>query len=752
MNNPSTIKQTFPVLEMTCAACAVSVESILKDTQGVKEASVNYANQSALVEFDPKIATPANLQQAVRSMGYDLVIEIEDPQSIKEEAQRNHYSDIKKRTLWSAILTIPVVIIGMFFMDFEYGNYISLVLSAPVVFYFGRSFFVHAFKQARHGKANMDTLVALSTGIAFIFSLFNTFFPEFWHERGLHAHVYYEAAAVVITFISLGKLLEEKAKSNTSSALKKLMGLQPKTVKAIVDGIEMELPISQVKVGYILVVRPGEKIAVDGVVQSGQSYVDESMITGEPVPVEKKQGEKVFAGTINQKGSFEFEAQKVGADTLLSQIIKMVQEAQGSKAPVQKLVDKIAGIFVPIVIGISILTFATWMMVGGEDAFTHALLTSVTVLVIACPCALGLATPTAIMVGVGKGAENNILIKDAESLELAHKVTAVILDKTGTITEGKPTVTDLIWENETPENKQILYSLEALSEHPLAEAVVNRLKEDGISGVPLDQFESITARGVKAIANERTYYIGNKKLMEENGIILSDSLTSKASQFQQEAKTVIYFASVPVTSNGTSVSAERGAGGEAVLAIADKIKATSKAAIQTLQERGIAVYMLTGDNQQTAQAVAKQLGLNDFKAEVMPSDKSDFVKKLQSEGQVVAMVGDGINDSQALAQADVSIAMGRGSDIAMDVAKMTLITSDLQSIPKALNLSTKTVMSIRQNLFWAFIYNVIGIPIAAGILFPVNGFLLNPMIAGAAMALSSVSVVGNSLRLKFAKI
>lgn len=732
------IKQSFPVLEMSCAACAVSVESTLINTKGVKNASVNYANQSALVEYDPKIATPSDLQTVIRSIGYDIIIETEDVQAIKEEAQINHYNEIKRRTLWSAILTIPVFIIEMFFMDLPNGDYISMLLSAPVVFYFGRSFFVNAFKQARHGRANMDTLVALSTGIAFVFSIFNTFFTDFWHERGIHAHVYYEAAAVVITFISLGKLLEEKAKSNTSSAIKKLMGLQPKTIKAIVDGVEIELPISQVKVGYLLVTRPGEKIAVDGLVKSGQSYVDESMITGEPIPVEKKVGEKVFAGTINQKGSFEFEAQKVGSDTLLSQIIKMVQDAQGSKAPVQKLADKIAGIFVPVVIGISILTFIIWMIVGGENAFTHALLTSITVLVIACPCALGLATPSAIMVGVGKGAENNILIKDAESLELAHKVTAVILDKTGTITEGKPSVTDWVWEKETQENKQILYSLETLSEHPLAEAVVNKLKEEGITGTQISHFESIIARGVKALVNDRTYYIGNKRLMEENGINISDTLADKAGQFLLEAKTVVYFAHTLQV--------------EAVIAISDKIKASSKAAIQTLQEKGIAVYMLTGDNQQTALAIAKQLGLNDFKAELMPSDKSDFVKKLQSEGHIVAMVGDGINDSQALAQADVSIAMGRGSDIAMDVAKITLVTSDLQSIPKALKLSSKTVMGIRQNLFFAFIYNVIGIPIAAGILFPFNGFLLDPMIAGAAMALSSVSVVSNSLRLKFAKI
>lgn len=736
-----TIKQSFPVLEMTCAACAVSVESMLNATEGVKEAAVNFANQTALVEYDSSVVQPTDLQNAVRAIGYDLVVNVEDPQAVKEEAQLKHYQEIKTRTIWSIILAIPVVVIGMFFMDLPYGNYISMVLTAPVVFYFGRTFFIHAWKQARYGKANMDTLVALSTGIAFIFSVFNTFFPEFWHSRGIHAHVYYEAAAVVIAFISLGKLLEERAKSSTGSAIKKLMGLQPKTVVVLVDGVEMELPIASVKVGNIILVRPGEKIAVDGIVTSGSSFVDESMISGEPVAVEKKMGEKVFAGTINQKGSFQFEAHKVGGDTILAQIIKMVQEAQGSKAPVQKLVDKIAGIFVPIVIGISILTFITWMLLGGDNAFTHALLTSVTVLVIACPCALGLATPTAIMVGVGKGAENNILIKDAESLELGHKVNAIILDKTGTITEGKPMVTDMLWtegESSFESLKNILYTIEVQSEHPLAQAIVDKLKESNVQSLELSEFESITGKGVQATAYGNQYYLGNQKLIEENKIEISAKIKSIASQWQSEAKTVVYF------SNQSTVLA--------LVAIADKIKASSKEAIASLQNKGIDVYMLTGDNSQTAKAVANQVGLKHYKAEVLPSEKADFIKQLQADGKVVAMVGDGINDSHALAQADVSIAMGKGSDIAMDVAKMTLITSDLNSIPKALNLSTKTVMGIRQNLFWAFIYNVIGIPLAAGVLYPINGFLLDPMIAGAAMALSSVSVVSNSLRLKFAKI
>lgn len=731
------IQQTFPVTGMTCAACAVSVESILKSSAGVIDARVNFANQTAWAEYDTEKTSPAELKKSIQSIGYDILIDVENSSELQEQIQADRYREIKIHTIWSSVLALPVFIIGMFFMDWSYAPWISMVLTAPVLFWFGREFFVNAFKQARHGKANMDTLVALSTGIAFIFSVFNTVYPEFWHARGLHPHVYYEAASVIIAFISLGKLLEERAKSNTSSAIKKLMGLQPKTVRIISGDTEQEVAISSVVEGNIIIVRPGEKIPVDGIVLSGSSYIDESMITGEPVPVKKENGSPVFAGTINQKGSFQFKAEKVGSNTLLAHIIKMVQEAQGTKAPVQKLVDKISGIFVPVVIVISVLTFITWMLVGGEDAFSHALLTSVTVLVIACPCALGLATPTAIMVGVGKGAENHILIKDAESLELGHKVNAIILDKTGTITEGKPVVNAIEWSAEAPAGnqvKEILYSLEIQSEHPLAEAVINHLKGEGISGTPLASFESITARGVKGMVNNRAYYAGNKALLAENNIHLDKELGLKAADYQDKANTVIYYADEEQVL--------------AVIAIADKVKATSAKAIEALQHMGIEVFMLTGDNEQTAKAVAKEVGIRQFKAEVLPSDKAGFVKDLQSQGKIVAMVGDGINDSQALAQANVSIAMGKGSDIAMDVAKITLITSDLSAIPKALKLSKRTVQTIRQNLFWAFIYNIIGIPLAAGVLYAYNGFLLDPMIAGAAMALSSVSVVTNSLRLK----
>ncbi|WP_420457788.1 heavy metal translocating P-type ATPase [Neolewinella sp.] len=727
---------TFPVTGLSCASCAVSVETILSKVAGVRDVTVNYANATARVDFDPDLISAAELRAAVQAVGYDLLIDTEDPDAAQEDIKEAEYETIKRRTLWATVFTLPVFVIGMFYMDWPAGRWISLVLAAVVLFVLGRHFYVGAYKQARHGTANMDTLVALSTGIAFLFSVFNTLYPQFWLARGLEPHVYYEAATVIVVFISLGKLLEERAKSNTSSAIKKLIGLQPKTVRAVVDGQEVELPIGEVRVGQTLIVRPGEKIPVDGQVTTGESYVDESMITGEPVPVRKHGGEAVFAGTVNQRGSFRFAAEKVGGATLLASIIRMVREAQGSKAPVQKLVDKIAGIFVPVVIGIAILTFIAWMILGGEDAFSHALLASVAVLVIACPCALGLATPTAIMVGIGKGAENNILIKDAESLELGHRVDAIVLDKTGTITQGKPSVTAEHWEGVADAGavKGILRAGESLSEHPLARAVVDWLEDQRLIDAEVTDFESLTGRGIRFVHGPNTYFVGNQRLLDEEGIRASDDLKFRADTLREQANTVVFMAR-----NREAIG---------IVAIADPIKESSASAIRSLHEKNIGVYMLTGDNQQTAAAVARQVGLDDYRAEVLPADKADFVRELQQRGKTVAMVGDGINDSQALATADVSIAMGHGSDIAMDVAKMTLITSDLAAIPRALELSKLTVRGIRQNLFWAFIYNLIGIPIAAGLLYPINGFLLDPMIAGAAMAFSSVSVVLNSLRLK----
>ncbi|GAA6486688.1 heavy metal translocating P-type ATPase [Bacteroides uniformis] len=747
MTDKNIVQETFPVLGMSCASCAARIEKTLNRQSGVKIAAVNYASATATVEYDPKNCSSEALQQAVQAAGYDLLIN-RDGNTLEEaeEAHNKKFTTLKLRTVWAVILSLPVVIIGMFFMDMPYANPIMWTLSTPIVFWLGRGFFSSAWKQLRHGSANMDTLVAISTGTAYLFSLFNMLFPDFWLSRGIHPHVYFEAASVIIAFILLGRLLEEKAKGNTSTAIKKLMGLQPKTV-TVVGNEERIVPIEQIRPGDIILVKPGERIAVDGIVTEGSSYVDESMLSGEPVAVSKQKDAKVFAGTINQKGSFRFRAEKVGTDTLLAKIIHMVQDAQGSKAPVQQLVDKIAGIFVPTIIGIAVLAFIVWMMLDGTGGFTHGLLAFVTVVIIACPCALGLATPTAIMVGIGKGAERGILIKDAESLEIAKKVNTVVLDKTGTVTEGKPVVSKLVWNTPTTtpnpsiSSKDVLpdifYSLEKLSEHPLADAVVNHLKESA-SIDDIQDFETITGKGVKGRTQGRIYFVGNLKLLEENRIAISRSLREEATRLTAKAQTVIWFAD------------EENA--LAIAGITDRIKETSIRAVDELRATGIEVHMLTGDNETTAREIARKAGIAHYQASVLPQDKAAFISRLQAEGRKVAMVGDGINDSAALAQADLSIAMGGGSDIAMDVAKMTIISSDLTKIPEALRLSRLTARTIRQNLFWAFIYNIVGVPIAAGILYPINGFLLNPMIAGAAMAFSSVSVVSNSLLLKRKKI
>ena len=736
MEKGKTIKQTFPVLDMSCAACATRVDKTLNQQEGVSRASVNYASAMATVEYDPLICSPESLKAAIQEAGYDLVIEKgEEADREVEDAHTAKYKKLKIRTTWAILLSLPVAIIGMFFMDMPYANYVMWLLSTPVVFGLGKDFFLNAWKQLKHKSANMDTLVANSTGIAYLFSLFNLFYPDFWLSRGVEPHVYFEASSVIVAFILLGRLLEERAKGNTSTAIRKLIGLQPQTVTIVrEDGQLQEIPIGEIRMDDVVLAKPGEKIAVDGTVTDGSSFVDESMLSGESLPVEKRVGTHVFAGTINQKGSFRFRAEKVGKDTLLAHIIRMVQDAQGSKAPVQKLVDKIAAVFVPAIMSIALLAFLVWIFLDPTNGFTHGLLSAVTVLIIACPCALGLATPTAIMVGIGKGAELGILIKDAESLEIARKVDTIVLDKTGTITEGKPKVTDLIGPVDSSLTN-IFCSLEKLSEHPLAEAVVNHFPN---GSVLIEQFESITGRGVQGRVGGKLYMAGNRSLLEEKRVRIDEGLSEEANRLTSDAKTVIWFAD------------EKQA--LCLVAIADRIKETSEVAIRELQQMGIEVYMLTGDNESTVRAIAGKMGIRHFRAGVLPQDKAAFVRELQRTGKHVAMVGDGINDSAALAQADLSIAMGQGSDIAMDVAKMTIISSDLTKIASAIRLSALTVRTIRQNLFWAFIYNTIGVPIAAGALYPINGFLLNPMIAGAAMAMSSVSVVTNSLRLKGKKI
>ncbi|MGV8962447.1 MAG: heavy metal translocating P-type ATPase [Candidatus Saccharimonadaceae bacterium] len=732
-------KQSFPVMNMTCAACASSSQNVLSFVPGVLNVAVNYANGKAEIEYLPSLSNPTQMKTALQEVGYDLLIEEkESSRENLEQLQQERYKKLKRDTISAVALAIPLILIGMVFMHMPYANYIMWALATPILFIFGRRFFVGAWKQAKHFSANMDTLVALSTGIAYLFSIFNIFFPQFWESRGLEAHVYFEAAGVIIAFILLGKMLEERAKGNTSSAIKKLMGLQPDTVIVFKDNVPTEISISEVKVHDIILVKPGDRIAVDGIVTDGSSFIDESMISGEPIAVEKTLDAQVFAGTINQKGSFRFKASKVGKDTLLAHIIKTVEQAQGSKAPVQNLVDKIAGIFVPVVMGIAILSFVLWIFLGGDNGFVHGLMAMVTVLVIACPCALGLATPTAIMVGIGKGAEEGILIKDAVSLELGRKVDIVVLDKTGTLTEGKPEVSNIIWEdNITQEEKNILYSIESQSEHPLADAITANIKDESqlLDGVVVQQ---VSGKGIDGDYQGIHYFVGNPQYIQSKYITISIELQQMIDHALKSAHTLTVFA-----------NNERALG---VISITDKLKPTTKEAINQLKKMGIDTAIFTGDNPMVAKALAEDLGITNYKGNVLPEEKAALVKILQQQGKTVAMVGDGINDSAALAQADVSIAMGTGSDIAMEVAKMTIISSDLLKIPQAIRLSSITVKTIRQNLFWAFIYNIIGIPIAAGILFPINGFLLNPMIAGAAMALSSVSVVTNSLRLRTKKL
>ena len=732
-------KKVYPVMGMHCAACANNVEKIVKKQEGVEDASVNLAAAVLTVDFNSDVVSPEQLKDAVMKIGFDLIIDEDNSMEEQEEAEHSYYEQLQRKTVVAWIFALPVAFMGMFFMDFPGINWWMLVLSLPVLFYSGHAFYVNAWKQAKHFTSNMDTLVALSTSIAFLFSLFNTLYPRFWYEQGLEPHVYYEAATVIIAFVLVGKLMEEKAKGKTSMAIRKLMGLQPKTARILRDGKEEDILISELKKGDKVSVRPGERVPVDGLIVEGDTFIDESMISGEPIPVEKKLNDKVLAGTINQNGAFVMSAEKVGRETVLAQIIRMVQEAQGSKAPVQRIVDKVTAVFVPTVLAIAILTFIVWMIVGGVDDFSYAMLSAVSVLVIACPCALGLATPTALMVGIGKGAEAHILIKDAVALEQMRKVDTVVLDKTGTVTEGRPTVTgwlhDAGWVNE---HKGILYAAELKSEHPLALAIVEELKKDGNKPAIIDSFESRTGRGIVVTRGGKTYWAGSHRLLNDFGAKVSDLLKSMVEEYERSGKSLVYFGE-----ESTLL---------AVIVISDKVKPTSIQAVKQMQAEGKYVVLLKGDGHLTAQNVAGEINANRFIAEALPDDKENVIKELQREGRVVAMVGDGINDSQALARADVSIARGKGTDIAMDVAMVTLMTSDLLLLPKAFKLSRKTVRLIHQNLFWAFIYNLIGIPIAAGILFPMYGILLNPMIASAAMACSSVSVVLNSLSLNWRKL
>jgi len=745
--SPAKATLDLPVVGMHCTACANRIEKALTAAPGVSQAGVNFATARATVEYNPDATTPEALQQAVRDQGYDAVL----PSGLSEtgaeaddlaaEAQVAEYRAMQTRFVVAAVLTIPLLVLSMGghlipalrdVFDFPGRRWLELALATPVLFWGGRDFFVGAWSAARHRAADMNTLVAVGTLSAYVYSLVATVFPHWLHTGHGAAGVYYEVAASIITLILLGNLLQARATARARGAIKALIALRPKTARVERDGHDVDIPVEEVRGGDVVLVRPGEKAPVDGIVVDGTSYVDESMLTGEPMPVEKKPGDAIIGGTLNQTGAFRFRATRVGADTVLQQIVRLVQQAQGSKAPIQRLADRISGVFVPIVLCLAVLTFMAWFNLSPPGTrLTQALYTSVAVLIIACPCALGLATPTAILVGTGRAAQLGMLIKGGEALELAHRVTTVVLDKTGTVTEGKPAVTDVIPADglAADELLRLVASAESVSEHPLAVAVVRAAKERRLSHP--ERFDSVPGHGLEAVVDGRTVVVGNSKLLRDRGLTVDEAV---ADRLASEGKTAIFVA-VDGRPSG-------------LLAVADRVKAEARMAVARLKQLGLKVHLLTGDTARTAEAVARQAAIDQVVAGVLPAGKANVVKDLQAQGEVVAMVGDGVNDAPALAQADVGIAMGSGTDVAIEAADITLIRGDLHGVPDAIELSRATMRTVRQNLFFAFVYNVLGIPVAAGVLYPLTGWLLSPILASAAMALSSVSVITNALRLR----
>jgi len=748
----SVSKITIPIKGMTCSSCVKRVQDALSSLQGVISASVNFASEQATIEYIPSVAHIKDFKKVVREAGYEIVEVIEGEDAVEKEKREreNEFRKLKIKLIAGMLLTAPLLLIafsgmaGIPFMTrlpMRTNFLIQLILATPVQFWVGRQFYSGAISAARHGSTNMNTLIAVGTSAAYIYSVTATFFPFIFEIKGYSAHVYFDTAATIVVLILLGRFFEARAKGKTSEAIKKLMGLQAKTARVIREGTETDILIEELEIGDIVVVRPGEKVPVDGVVKEGYSSVDESIISGESIPVEKKAGDEVIGATINKTGSFKFEATKIGRDTMLSQIINMVQEAQGSKPPIARLADKIASIFVPAVIGIATLTFVIWFIFGPAPTFTYAMLNFIAVLIIACPCALGLATPTSIMVGTGKGAENGILIRGAEALETAHKVNTIVFDKTGTLTKGKPEVTDIIVGagRDLPgfmeENDVLMLaaSAEKGSEHPLGESIVSKAKEAGVTLFNPEDFQAVPGHGIRAKIDNKHVCLGNANFMEDNNI-KTDEFASHAEQLSAEGKTPMF-----VASEGRVIG---------IIAVADTLKENSADAVNALHKLGIEVVMITGDNKRTAEAVARKAGIDRALSEVLPDEKANNIRKLQEEGKIVAMVGDGINDAPALAQADVGIAIGTGTDIAMEASDITLIRGDLTGVVVSIALSRATVTNIKQNLFWAFAYNSILIPVASGALYPFFGILLNPMFAAAAMGMSSVTVVTNALRLK----
>jgi Cu2+-exporting ATPase len=751
MSEKKVINATYPVKGMTCAACAQSVESMVNSLEGIEEANVNFATATVFIKYNPSVATPEKINKSVKKIGYELVLS-------KDALNAGDENSFKRKFIVALVFSLPVMVIAMVFHHMQYGNWIMLILSLPVIIYSGKDFYISAVKKALHKTFNMDTLIALGTGSAFLFSVFNTFFPEYLIARGLEPHVYYESAVVIIALILLGKFLEENARAKAGAEIEKLVSLQAKDATIIRDGKEFKVPIEQVNIGDIVLIKPGEKIPVDGEILEGTSYVDESMVTGEALPVKKVTGDVVIGATINKSGSFTIVAKKVGSDTLLSRIIKVVQEAQGKKAPMQKLADKISAVFVPIVIGVAALTFVVWYFFGPQPSFTYAFVSSITVLIIACPCALGLATPAAIMVGIGNAASKGILIRDGEVLQLLKKVDTLVVDKTGTLTKGRFGVTEIIWKGDHAHKdkfKSIIYSIEKKSEHPLAESIVEYFEKENAQEVEIEEFENYPGQGVKAKIKNENYFIGNEsyiRIVNHGRYLKSDEyiihevsgmeyffddeeLKKEIRKLRDTGKTLVFVADANAVF--------------AIIGLSDVVKEGAEESLRQLHGMGIEVIMMTGDSREAAELVANKLNIKEVYSEVLPFSKSDKVIELQNKGKFVAMAGDGINDAPALAQADVGIAMATGTDIAIESSKMVLLNGDISKIANAISLSRSTLAVIKQNLFWAFVYNIIGIPLAAGLLYPINGFLLNPMIAGAAMAFSSVSVILNSLRLKY---
>lgn len=740
-------KTTLNIEGMTCASCSQTVENTTNKLEGVHQATVNLATEKMTVEYDPTILNLSEIIQSVADAGYEAHEEEKTADSIDQDQAKkdNQIKEMWNRFIGSAIFTIPLFYISMGpmiglpvpelidpILNGQNFSLLQLLLTIPVL-YFGRTYFQIGFKTLFRGHPNMDSLVALGTSAAFVYSVYATYMV-FAGDASFAMELYYESAAVILTLITLGKYFELVSKGRSSEAIKKLMGLAPKTAWVIRENKELEINIEEVRVGDIIVVRPGEKIPVDGVIVSGRTAIDESMLTGESLPVEKKENDEVIGASINKTGSFQYRATKVGKDTVLSQIVKLVEEAQGSKAPIANLADRVSGVFVPIVIVLAIVSGIAWYFLG-QESWVFALTITISVLVIACPCALGLATPMAIMVGTGKGAENGVLIKSGEALETTHQVDTIIFDKTGTITEGKPVVMDLVTVADFSEDDVLLLaaSAEVGSEHPLGEAIVRKAEEEQLELLATDSFNAIPGHGIEVRIGEQHLFLGNERLMIENNISL-DSLLEQSNQLAEEGKTPMY------------VAIDKKLAG--IIAVADTVKENSVQAIKKLHQMGIEVVMITGDNKRTANAIGLQVGIDRVLSEVLPEDKAEEVSKLQAEGKKVAMVGDGINDAPALAQADVGIAIGSGTDVAIESADIVLMRSDLMDVPTAIELSKATIKNVRENLFWAFAYNTLGIPVAMGVLYAFGGPLLNPMIAAAAMSFSSVSVVLNASRLK----